>query len=232
VIVAQLCWGALAVAQNKVVIGSKKFNESYILAEIMAQLLEDEGVVVERRFGLGGTLVCFEALTNDEIDIYPEYTGTLEQAILKSSRRPSYAELASELSGRHGLGLLDSFGFNNTYAIALKNSRAQRLNIEKISDLASVPDLRYAFSHEFLNRQDGWPGLAEIYALPATPRGIEHGLAYQAIEEDKIDVTDVYSTDGDIEKYDLLLLEDDLGYFPSYLAAPLVRGALTGRIKD
>jgi len=216
--------------RDKVVIGSKKFNESYILAEIMAQLVEDGGVVVERRFGLGGTLVCFEALTNHEIDIYPEYTGTLEQAILKSSK--SYPELASELGRRHGLELLGSFGFDNTYAIALEKSKARRLNIAKIGDLTDVPNLRYAFSHEFLNRQDGWPGLAKAYALAVTPRGIEHGLAYQAIEEDKIDVTDVYSTDGDIERYDLLLLEDDLSYFPSYLAAPLVRTELAGPIKD
>jgi osmoprotectant transport system permease protein len=221
-----------AVAREAVVIGSKKFNESYILAEIMAQLLENEGVVVQRRFGLGGTLVCFGALTSDKIDVYPEYTGTLEQAVLKSSQRRSYAQLTSELRHRHGLGLLGSFGFSNSYAIALKSSRALQLDLEKISDLASVPELRYAFSHEFLNRHDGWPGLAGTYALEATPRGIEHGLAYQAIDEDKIDVTDVYSTDGDIEKYGLLLLEDDLDYFPSYLAAPLVRLELPGSIRE
>jgi osmoprotectant transport system permease protein len=232
VVVAQLSWAGPGVGRDKVVIGSKKFNESYILAEIMAQLFEDGGVVVDRRFGLGGTLVCFEALTNDEIDIYPEYTGTLEQAILKSSRRRGYAELASELVRRHGLELLGSFGFNNTYAIALERPKAERLGLEKISDLASASGLHYAFSHEFLNRQDGWPGLAETYGLAATPRGIEHGLAYQAIEENKIDVTDVYSTDGDIEKYDLLLLEDDLGYFPRYLAAPLVRAELPGWAKE
>jgi osmoprotectant transport system permease protein len=228
--VAGLLWGFHGAAGDKVVVGSKKFNESYILAEIMAQLLEEGGVAVERRLGLGGTLVCFEAITNGEIDVYPEYTGTLEQAVLKSARRRGYAELASELSDRYGLELLDSFGFNNTYAIALKRSRAETLNLKGISDLAEVPDLRYAFSHEFLNRLDGWPGLAETYALSAAPRGIEHGLAYQAIEEDKIDVTDVYSTDGDIERYDLLLLEDDLGYFPAYLAAPLVRRDVSGRL--
>lgn len=223
-------------AERAVVIGSKKFNESYIVAEIMSQLLEFHDVPVERRFGLGGTLVCYEALKNGEIDVYPEYSGTLEQAILKSAKRRSFPELASEVQSRHGLDLLASFGFENTYAIALKRSKANQLGIEKISDLAQHPNLRYAFSHEFLNREDGWVGLATTYGLTATPRGVEHGLAYEAIDDGRIDVTDVYSTDGDIQRYDLFLLRDDRGYFPTYLAAPLVspelsdaaRGALGG----
>lgn len=211
--------------------GSKKFNESYILAEIIARLLEDRGIPVQRNTGLGGTLVCYEALKHGEIDVYPEYTGTLEQAVLKSPRRLSYEELRRELVADHGLVLLDALGFDNTYAIALKKSTAERLGVKKIGDLASATDLTYAFSHEFLNRQDGWPGLALEYGLGARPRGIEHGLAYQAIADGKIDVTDVYSTDGDIRKYDLVLLEDDRGYFPRYLAAPLVSSALSARIR-
>lgn len=219
-------------AREQVIIGSKKFTENYIIAEIMAQLLESEGFQVERRFGLGGTLVCYQALKNADIDVYPEYSGTLEQAILQSDRRMSYASLRAKLRTQHQLELLDSFGFDNTYAIALKGPQASALGLETISDLARTSGLRLAFSHEFLNRKDGWPGLAETYGIVATPRGIEHGLAYQAIDDGKIDVTDVYSTDGDIEKYDLALLDDDLGYFPRYLAAPLTRASLNANVRE
>lgn len=214
-----------------VMVGSKHFNEGYLLAEIIAQLLEDRGFQVERRFGLGGTLICFEALKNREIDVYPEYSGTLEQAILKLPHRVSYAQLKDRLKQQFGMDLLDPFGFNNTYAIAVKRSLAERLGLKTISDLTKFPHLRFGFSHEFLNRHDGWPGLARTYGLSARPVGVEHGLAYQAIHEGKLDVTDVYSTDGDIQRFDLFLLEDDRRYFPQYLAAPLVRGELDGRIQ-
>lgn len=214
-----------------VVVGSKHFNEGYILAEIIARLLEDRGFPVERKFGLGGTLICFEALKNGEIDIYPEYSGTLAQAILKLPGRVSYAELRGTVKRRFDMDLLDSFGFDNTYAIALRRNLARQRGLKTISDLARFPDLRFGFSYEFLNRHDGWPGLARTYGLSARPVGIEHGLAYQAIREKELDVTDVYSTDGDIKKFDLLLLKDDKQYFPQYLAAPVVRGELDGRVK-
>ncbi len=130
------------------------------------------------------------------------------------------------------MDLLNSFGFNNTYAIALARSFAQQRGLKKVSDLAKFPDLRFGFSYEFLNRHDGWPGLARTYKLVVRPVGIEHGLAYQAVRENMLVVTDVYSTDGDIKKFDLFLLEDDRQYFPQYLAAPLVRGGLDRRIKQ
>ncbi len=209
-------------SSRPVVVGSKNFNEGYILAEITAQLLESRGLKVERRFGLGGTLVCFEALRAGKIDVYPEYSGTIEQAILKLPGKTSFEGVRAAVRERGGMRLLDSFGFNNTYAVALERKRAESLGLKTIGDLASRDDLRLAFSHEFLSRNDGWPGLARRYGLTAVPAGIEHGLAYQAIREGKIDVTDIYSTDGDIKKYDLVLLRDDRGYFPSYLAAPLV----------
>ncbi len=205
-----------------VVVGSKNFNEGYILAEIIAQLLESRDFRVDRKFGLGGTLVCFEALRNGKIDVYPEYSGTIEQAILKMPGGATFGEIRRAVRDTLGMRFLDSFGFNNTYAIALERSRAEALGVRTIGDLASHAGLHIAFSHEFINRKDGWPGLAGMYGLTATPTGIEHGLAYQAIREGKVDVTDVYSTDGDIRKYDLVLLEDDRHYFPTYLAAPLV----------
>lgn len=235
--VAVWCAGFLSLtavgsAASNVSVGSKHFNEGYILSEILAQLLESEGFGVTRQFGLGGTLVCYEALVGGEIDVYPEYSGTLEQAILKLPGRTSYRDLQGRLRRDTPVRLLESFGFNNTYAIALRRDRARRLGLETIGDLARYPDLRIAFSHEFINRNDGWPGLRRTYGLPHEPAGIEHGLAYQAIEEGKIDVTDVYSTDGDIERYDLFLLADDREYFPVYKAAPLVRADVDPRVKS
>lgn len=213
-----------------IVVGSKNFTEGYVLAELVAQTLEAHGIPVERRFGLGGTLVCYEALTTGEIDVYPEYSGTLEQAILKLPRSVGVDSLRVLLRKRHRLDFVAWLGFNNTYAIALKSDLARSRALRSISDLAGHPDLRLAFSHEFNQREDGWPGLKQRYALPQTPAGIEHGLAYQAIEQNKIDITDVYSTDGDIEKYGLVTLADDRNYFPQYLAGVAIRADLAPRV--
>jgi osmoprotectant transport system permease protein len=218
-------------ARTRVVVGSKPFTEGYVLAEIFAQLLASRGYDVERAFGLGGTLVCYQALVSGEIDVYPEYTGTVAQAILEMEEAPDTGELDRVLRETHGLDLLAPLGFDNTYAVAVGRALAARLGLRTIGDLGAHPSLRLAFSHEFINRNDGWPGLARTYALPQRPAGIEHGLAYEAIAQGKIDVTDVYSTDGDIEKYDLFLLDDDRRYFPVYLAAPLVRDAMDADAK-
>ncbi|MCB1643948.1 MAG: ABC transporter permease subunit [Pseudomonadales bacterium] len=231
-------WGA-----EKLVVASKNFNEGYLLGELMAQVLENHGYEVERRFGLGGTLVCYEALLAGEVDVYGEYTGTLAQAILKvDDLAPDRARLNTLLHDSP-VEVLDSLGFNNTYAIALKAGLSRSLNVTKISDLALHNELTYAFSLEFLNRQDGWPGLAQTYGLTSAPTGIEHGLAYQAMDEGKIDITDAYSTDGDLKRYGLVTLTDDREYFPQYFAVPFVRkdlppaarqalGKLAGRIDD
>jgi len=205
-------------------VGSKNFNESYILAEIMAQTLEGAGYDVERKFGLGGTLICYNALLNGEIDIYPEYTGTLAQAILKIEGSYTIEQL-DRLVATDSLRVLPGFGFNNTYALGLaKNAKFSA--IRNISDLAARSDLKLVFSHEFLERPDGWPGLARRYGFKGQPSGIEHGLAFQALANGEIDVTDVYSTDGEIRRYDLLVLEDDRNFFPSYLAFPFVKEGL------
>jgi glycine betaine/choline ABC-type transport system substrate-binding protein len=216
--------GPLAAAEP-IRIASKNFNESYVLAEIVAQLLEEDGLEVERRFGLGGTLICYEALVAGEIDIYVEYTGTLSQAILG---RPEVValEALNSLVAERGIQMLDPFGFNNTYAMATPRAVAEARNLRGIGDLANHPDLSVVVSHEFLEREDGWQGLARTYGLTSPVRGIEHGLAYQAIAEGSIDVTDAYSTDGELQRYDLVVLTDDQGYFPRYLAAPLVRRAV------
>jgi osmoprotectant transport system permease protein len=208
-----------------VTIGSKNFSESYLLAEMAAQLVEASGHRVERRFGLGGTLICFDALRAGEIDLYVEYTGTLSQAILDLPLDTGLDALDEALAA-HGLRLLDPLGFNNTYAMAMKRARAEALGIERIGDLARVPDLRVVVSHEFVERADGWPGLASAYGLPHRVTGIEHGLAYRALDDGAIDVTDAYSTDGEVRRYDLVLLEDDRRFFPEYLAVPLARDGL------
>jgi osmoprotectant transport system permease protein len=222
---------ALVRAEDSAIrIGSKNFTESYVLAEVAAQVLEARGFAVERRFGLGGTLICFEALANAEIDLYVEYTGTVSQAIVDLPVDSTLAELNAALAPRQ-VELLEPLGFNNTYAIAVRRSVAERLGLRTIGDLRNAPGLRVVVSHEFLERSDGWPGLAAAYGLSGTITGIEHGLAYQALQDGSIDVTDAYSTDGEVNRYDLILLDDDKDFFPAYLAAPLVRQDLPREAK-
>lgn len=211
-------------------VASKNFNESYLLGEIVAQVLEEAGFKVERRFGLGGTLICFEALVNDEIDLYVEYTGTLSQAILAAPELTTLAEIDAAIADR-GLSLLAAFGFNNTYAMAVRRTKAEQLGLRTIGDIGAHSELNVVVSHEFLAREDGWPGLVATYGLDPAVSGIEHGLAYQALEDGIIDITDAYSTDGELERYDLVLLEDDQRYFPQYLAVPLIRDELPDRAK-
>ena len=232
-----------APSQDKpIVIGSKTFTESYLLAEIMAQLLEAHGFKVRRQFGFGGTLVCFKALKTGEIDVYPEYTGTISETILAHPAPSGSKDFTDQLAAL-GLQTLPGFGFDNTYALAVTGKTAQRLGLKTISDLARQPQLRVGLSHEFLDRPDGWPGLRAAYHLPQSSFGIDHGLAYRALLEGRLDVTDAYSTDGDILRYGLVVLRDDRRFFPDYHAVPLVRrdlsaaakevlGKLAGRIDD
>ena len=206
-------------AQKPIRVGSKNFNESYLLGEIVAQTLEAGGYQVERKFGLGGTLICYEALKNDGIDIYVEYTGTISQAILKLSGAASAEAMTAGLRAQ-GLQLLPQLGFNNTYAIAVRAASAERYNLENISDLAGVDELPMVFSHEFLEREDGWPGLQRAYNLSGSVRGIEHGLAYQALNDGAIGVTDAYSTDGELIRYNLVCPGGQSRLFPALLRGP------------
>jgi osmoprotectant transport system permease protein len=223
------CSNSLA---QKIVVGSKFDAEGRILGEIIAQHLEHRGVQVERRLGLGATLICFQALRNGDIDVYPEYSGTIEQAILKLANRATLDELRQQLQQQYHLGLLAPFGFNNTYAIVVRRADADQLGLKTIGDLNKAANLRYGFSNEFLNRPDGWPGLAERYGLTASPKGIEHGLIYKAIAENSLDVIDVYSTDANIQRYDLVILQDTKKFFPDYLAAPLAREGMPLPVKQ
>jgi osmoprotectant transport system permease protein len=209
-------------------IGSKTFTESYVLGEIVAQLLEDRGYRVERQLGLGGTLVAFEALKSGSIDLYPEYTGTLEQAVLghPGLGGDRLAHALAEL----GLQLPVFLGFENSYAIGVGGALARANNLSRISDLANHPELRAGFSHEFLNREDGWPALRAAYDLPQDAVGVEHALAYGAIEAGQLDFTDAYTTDGELAVRDIMLLEDDRGFFPQYSTVLLARSDLPAGI--
>ncbi len=204
-------------------VASKHFTEGYILTEILAQLLEEKGYPVVRIHGLGGTTVCFQALVKGEIGLYPEYTGTIEKELVKSPVSLNQEELKAILESRFGLTFLPPFGFNNTYAIALSRHKAQELGIATVSELGEHPELTGGFSYEFLKREDGWEALAQRYGLSFTPFGMEHGLAYEALESGQIDFTDAYTTDAKIEKFGLVILEDNLKFFPSYRAVPLLR---------
>ena len=208
--------------ERPLVVGSKNFTEGRLLGELLAQRLEAEGFTVERRLGLGGTLICYQALTSGEIDLYVEYTGTLREAILPPGQAPGVAGLRAPL-GALGLELLPPLGFNNTYALALAGPQARTLKVTRISQLASHPSLRAAFSHEFLDRRDGWRALKARYGLPQSAVGIDNALAYQSLEKGQLDLTDANSTDGELLRFDLRVLEDDLAFFPEYQAVPLVR---------
>jgi len=215
-----------------VVIGSKNFTESHLLGEMLTLLVEAHTELsVEHRSGLGGTLVCFAALENGEIDLYPEYTGTAWSIVLKESGRvgdplETFLRVQAGYRSRYDLEWLRPFGLNNTYALGMREDRAEALGIRSISDLARhAPDLRAGFSFEFTSREDGWPGLGPFYGLAfADVRALEHAIAYDAIAEGAIDVMDAYSTDGKLRRYRLRVLDDDRGFFPPYNAAPVVRG--------
>jgi osmoprotectant transport system permease protein len=214
-----------------VVIGSKTFAESYILAEASAQLLESRGYEVDRRFGLNGTKIAYEALQNNAIDFYPEYTGTITEVILLQPGLKSYDEIRSALNNI-GLQLLDPLGFNNAYAIAASTRSAQRYSLRQISDIPNAPPLRISLPHEFMNRQDGWLGLQDHYGFELEADGIDHSLAYEAINSDQVDIIAVYTSDGQIVQSDLVILEDDLNFFPGYLAAFLARNDVDSDILE
>ena len=212
-----------SIAAAPAIIGSKKFTESYVLGEIARRSLENVGISAQHRQGMGGTIILWQALRAGQIDLYPEYTGTISEEILKNRAVTSLDQIRAELA-QSGVGLTNDLGFNNTYALVMRRNAAQRLRIRSISDLRQHPELKFGLTHEFLNRQDGWRPLAERYALkPAQVIGIDHGLGYAALKNASIDVKDAYSTDAKIAEYDLVALEDDLQFFPQYKAVFLYR---------
>jgi len=212
-------------------VGSKRFTESYILAEIVTQTAQAAGgVAVVHRQGLGNTAILLSALQAGSIDLYPEYSGTIAREILQLDQVPPLPELNTRLA-KMGLQAAVLLGFNNSYALALSESVALAKNISRLSALKNHPELRWGLSQEFIGRADGWPGLKKTYALSAAaPRGIDHGLAYEAIAQSQVDLIDIYSTDAKIAKYGLRVLEDDAHYFPRYDALLLFKTSLPQRL--
>jgi osmoprotectant transport system permease protein len=211
-----------AAAGETLVVGSKRFTESYILGEIVARAAR-EYAPVQYRPGLGNTGIVFAALEAGSIDVYPDYTGTLAREILKIEGDAPLAEINRRLAPR-GIGVAVPLGFHNSYALAMRNDQAQALGIRTLSDLARHPELRFGLSQEFIVRGDGWPALKHAYGLSSVaPRGLDHGLAYDAVAKGDIDVVDVYTTDAKIERFGLRTLEDDRSVFPRYDAVLVYR---------
>jgi len=245
-----------AVAQDDmptVAVGSKQFTEQLILGELLAILLEDAGYTVERQIGLAGTDVVHQALISGEVDTYVEYTGTGLLAILGMDLPAAATPVAggdatpvadagagagvdavydivkNEYAAQFNLVWLDPLGFNNTYTLALTEERAAELGVETISDLIAISgDLTIGATQEFLTRPDGLPGLMEMYpGLEfADAQGFDPGLVYQAVDSGDVDVISAFATDGRIPALGLVTLEDDMGFFPPYFAAPVVRQEL------
>lgn len=212
-----------SLSAGPIILGSKKFTESYVLSEIANRAITNAGVTVEHRQGMGGTIILWEALRTGQITAYPEYTGTITEEILKS-RAPLSTEQIREALAPFGVGITGELGFNNTYALVMRRDTATRVGVRAISDLAAHPELIFGLTHEFLDRKHGWQPLAERYRLaPADVRGIDHGLGYDALRNASIDVKDAYSTDAKIAEYDLATLDDDLQFFPRYKAVFLYR---------
>ncbi len=211
----------------RIAIGSKSFTEGVILGEMLTALAQDAGADARHRAELGGTTVVFEALRKADIDAYVEYSGTLLKEILKG--KVTESDLDAVLI-KEGLRKSRPLGFNNNYALGMREDKAQELNVRRISDLVRYPDLRLGFSEEFLNRKDAWPGLKQRYGLPQTNvRGMDHALAYRGLEANNLDVVDLYTTDAEVAYSKLRVLEDDLHYFPRYNAIILYRDDLTKR---
>jgi len=203
-----------------ITVGSKTFTESYVLAELISQVIEDAGeATVKRKFGLGATGISYQALRGGEVDIYAEYTGTIAQAILKRSDINEHADLKKVLEKEHNILLSQPLGFNNTYAFAMKRENNKKLNLVKISELRNHTDLKTVFTLEFMRRADGLRSLENHYGFRFThPVGMEHSLAFEALNRGEADLMEVYSTDAKIKRFDLNLLEDDLEFFPKYLS--------------
>jgi len=235
---ASVCAALLALAacrqhgERPIGVGSKNFTEQVLLGEIAAQALERAGLRVERKLDLGGSFVCHRALVAGELDLYPEYSGTAFTAILKQRPITDPARVREHVSAAYarewGLVWAPPLGFENTFALVMRSDKARELGISKISDLAGHGELRPGFGYEFVERADGFPGLAAAYGLAfaARPAEMDLGLLYPALAQGKVDVVAGNSTDGLIAAMQLAVLDDDRRYFPPYEAAFVVRGAI------
>ncbi|MCB0282500.1 MAG: ABC transporter permease subunit [Calditrichaeota bacterium] len=208
---------------SDIVVASKKFTENIILADIAGMLLKDKGFNVDHRAGLGGTRVLWNALLKSEIDLYPEYSGTISQEIFAAEKLFDFSEVLNKLDSL-GIAVVGPLGFNNTYALGMLKNRSGELSISEISDLNKHPQLVLGFTNEFMDRADGWPALQRSYQLPQkNVQGLDHDLAYRGLASGALDVIDLYSTDAEILYYDLQVLKDNLNHFTEYQALYLVR---------
>lgn len=228
---AALCITACARSGSRVSVGSKNFTEQLVLGELLAQQLERQmHAEVERRFYLAGTYICQQAILAGRIDVYVEYTGTALAAILKqtshSDSKAVFETVRREYQQRFNLLVLPSLGFNNTFAMAMRGDDAKAKGISKLSQLAQfAPQMRLGVGYEFLERADGFPGLASTYGLhfAAAPSVMDLGLLYRALQAKQVDIVAGSNTDGLIAALGLTVLEDDRNYFPPYDAVPIVR---------
>lgn len=227
---AVLVWATRTPASpDAITVASKKFTESVILGEMIQQLIEGADEPAVHRAELGGTRVLWSALINGEIDVYPEYTGTISQEILAGRGLRTDDEIRAAVA-EFGVRMSEPLGFNNGYALGMMPQRAKELGIATISDLRAHPELKFGFNNEFLNRGDGWPSVRDHYGLPQRDvRGLDHDLAYRALDNGDVDVVDLYTTDAEIEYYEIFVLEDDLLHFPRYDAVLLYRRELEQR---
>jgi len=223
--------------ENRIVVGSKNFTEQLVLGEIIAQQIERKThLPVERRFYLAGTYICQQAILGGRIDIYPEYTGTALTAVLKEKPDPDrekvYEQVKAEYEKRFNLAVGAAFGFNDTFAIEIRGDDARRLGLKAISQAAAyAPKWRAGFGYEFMERPDGYKGLAATYSLhfSDSPRIMDLGLLTRALKDKQVDLIAGNTTDGLIPALDLYVLEDDRHYFPPYEAVPIMRQETLGR---
>jgi osmoprotectant transport system substrate-binding protein len=231
ILTAALLTGCGPSREHRIVVGSKNFTEQLILGEIIAQQIENKThLPVERRFYLAGTYICHQAILAGRIDIYPEYTGTALTAVLKekpsADREKVYAQVKAEYEKRFNLTVGRPFGFNDTFAIEIRGEDARRLGLKTISQAAPyAPKWRAGFGYEFMERPDGYKGLAATYGLhfAENPRIMDLGLLTRALKDKQVDLIAGNTTDGLIPALDLLVLEDDRHYFPPYEAVPIIR---------
>jgi osmoprotectant transport system substrate-binding protein len=216
---------------DRIVIGTKNFTEQLILGELFAQQIENKThLKVERRFYLAGTYICHQAILGGRIDIYPEYTGTALTAILKQppkgTKEDVYNEIKSTYAQSFNLAIGQPLGFNDTFAMQIRGEDARKLNIKTISDAAKYSPLWHAgFGYEFMERPDGYKGLAQTYNLHFVdqPRIMDMGLLARSLKDKQVDITAGNSTDGLIWALNFYVLEDDRHYFPPYEAVPVMR---------
>jgi osmoprotectant transport system permease protein len=210
-------------ATQEIAVGTKKFTESYVLGNAARILMEQEGYDVDLREGMGGTQILWDALRTGEIDVYPEYTGTIVETILKGDSDMTMDDIREEMADV-GIGVSEPLGFNNTYALIMQPEQAERLGVEAISDLADHTDLRVGVNAEFLNRADGFRAMMRHYGFQMdNVRVVDHSIAYSALRSDQLDLKEAYSTDAEVAEYDLMVLEDDRNFFPEYEAVWLYR---------